>query len=127
MPEPKTKLTAQSAEKFIQSIPDEQARADCAIISNLMSEAAKAPPQMWGSSIVGFGLREIKYAGGRTADWPIIGFSPRKRSLTLYVGISALDPALLKKLGKHTVSKGCLYIKRLSDVDVPTLKKIIKA
>ena len=127
MAEAKTKPTKQSVEKFINTIPDEQARADCTTISRLMSEATRAAPQMWGGSIVGFGLREIKYAGGRTGDWPIIGFSPRKQNLTLYVGASGQDPGLLKKLGKHTVGKGCLYIKRLSDVEIPTLNKIIKA
>lgn len=127
MAEAKTKPTKQSVEKFIKTISDEQARADCAAISRLMTEATKAEPQMWGTSIVGFGLHEIKYAGGRTGDWPIIAFSPRKQNLTLYVGASSLEPEILKKLGKHKVSKGCLYIKRLSDVDLPTLKKIIKA
>lgn len=127
MREPKTKLTKKSVDKFIKSIPDEQAQADCATISQLMKDATKAEPQMWGASIVGFGLRPIEYADGRSADWPIIGFSPRKQNLTLYLGAAALDSALMKKLGKHKTSKGCLYIKRISDVHLPTLKKIIKA
>lgn len=127
MAEAKTKPTKQSVEKFINSISDEQSREDCSTIAELMKKATKAEPQMWGTSIVGFGIRQIQYAGGRTGDWPIIGFSPRKQNLTLYVGIGAMDPVLMKKLGKHKVSKGCLYIKRLSDVDLPTLKKIIQA
>jgi len=128
MAEPKTKPTKQSVEKFINSVPVENAREDCATIAKLMREATRAEPQMWGSHIVGFGIREIQYAGGRTGEWPIIGFSPRKQNLTLYVGPGPLqDPALMAKLGKHTTGKGCLYIKRLSDVDLPTLKKIIKA
>lgn len=127
MAEAKTKPTKQSVEKFIKSLPDAQAREDCATIAKLMQEATKAEPQMWGSSIVGFGLRQIQYAGGRTGDWPIIGFSPRKQNLTLYVGAGSLDAALMEKLGKHTTGKGCLYIERLSDVDRPTLKKIIRA
>ena len=86
MAEAKTKPTKQSVEKFIKSVSDAQARKDCATIAKLMQEATKAEPQMWGSSIVGFGLRQIQYAGGRTGDWPIIGFSPRKQNLTLYVG-----------------------------------------
>jgi hypothetical protein len=126
MAEAKTKPTKQRVEKFIKSIPDEEKRADCRTIAKLMTEATGAEPQMWGSSIVGFGVRQIKYAGGRTGDWPVTGFSPRKQNLTLYVGAGLQDPALIKQLGKHTVSKGCLYIKRLSDVDLPTLKKIIK-
>ena len=127
MAEAKTKATKESVAKFIMAIPDEQARADSATIVSLMKEATKADPQMWGSNIVGFGLRQIQYAGGRTGDWPIIGFSPRKQNLTLYVAAGSQDPGLMKKLGKHTTGKGCLYIKRLSDVDLPTLKKVIKA
>jgi len=126
MAEAKTKATKASVEKFIKSVPEPQ-REDCATIAKLMKEATRAEPQMWGSSIVGFGLRTIKYAGGREADWPVIGFSPRKQNLTLYVGAVVQDADLMKKLGKHTVSKGCLYIKRLSDVDLPTLKKVIKS
>ena len=127
MAEAKTKPTKQSVEKFIKSLPEAQAREDCATIAKLMQEATKAEPQMWGTSIVGFGIREIQYAGGRTGDWPIIGFSPRKQNLTLYVGAGLQDPALMTKLGKHSTGRGCLYIKRLSDVDLPTLKRVIKA
>ncbi|HJZ78965.1 MAG TPA: DUF1801 domain-containing protein [Pyrinomonadaceae bacterium] len=128
MAEAKTKATKESVDKFIKNLPDARARADCATIAQLMQQATKAEPQMWGSSIVGFGLRQIQYAGGRTGDWPIIGFSPRKQNLTLYVGAAELqDAELMKQLGKHSVGKGCLYIKRLSDVDLPTLKKIIQA
>jgi hypothetical protein len=127
MAEAKTKPTKQSIEKFIKGLPDAEAREDCSTIAKLMQQATRAEPQMWGSSIVGFGLRQIQYAGGRTGDWPIMGFSPRKQNLTLYVGVDQQDPVLMKKLGKHTVGKGCLYIKRVSDVDLPTLKKVIKA
>jgi hypothetical protein len=127
MAEAKTKATKESVDKFIKNLPDAQAREDCATIAKLMKQATRAEPQMWGSSIVGFGLRTIKYADGREADWPLIGFSPRKQNLTLYVGVAPLrDEDLLKKLGKHSLAKGCLYIKRLSDVDLPTLKKVIK-
>ena len=127
MAEAKTKPTGQSVERFIKDLPDAQAREDCFTIAKLMQEATKARPQMWGTSIVGFGLRQIPYADGRTGDWPIIAFAPRKQNLTLYVGAVLQDGDLLKKLGKHSVGKGCLYIKRLSDVDLPTLKKVIKA
>jgi len=116
-------------DKFIKSQPDEQVRADCAVISTLMSEATGEPPQMWGSSIVGFGSYHYKYASGREGDMPIIGFSPRKQNLTLYLTMYTFDEhaELLSKLGKHSLGKGCLYIKRLSDIDLPTLKKLIKA
>jgi hypothetical protein len=81
---------------------------------------------MWGTSIVGFGRYELKYASGRTADWPIIGFSPRKQDLTLYVG-RGVDGTLLKALGKHKLSGGCLHIKRLGDVDLGVLEKVVSA
>ncbi|HEX5704284.1 MAG TPA: DUF1801 domain-containing protein [Pyrinomonadaceae bacterium] len=125
--EAKTKPTKASVDKFIKSQPDEQVRKDCAVISKLMSEATGEKPKMWGPSIIGFGSYHYKYATGREGDMPIIGFSPRKQNLTLYVWMGFEEhPDLWKKLGKHTTSKACLYIKRLSDVDLPTLKKIIK-
>ena len=128
MAEAKTKPTKQSVEKFIKSIPDTQVREDCAVISKLMSEATGEKPKMWGSSIVGFGNRRYKGASGREVDWPIVGFSPRKQNITLYLMVYGLDPhdELFKKLGKHSLGKGCLYLKRLSDVDLATLKKVIK-
>jgi len=128
MAEAKTKPTKQSVEDFINKLPDAQARADCAVIAKIMADATKQKGVMWGTSIAGFGTTTIKYAGGREADWPLLAFSPRKQSLTFY--ISASDPGkadLLAKLGKHKVSGGCLHIKRLSDVDLPTLQKLIKA
>jgi hypothetical protein len=126
MAEAKTKPTKQTVKDFISKLPDQQTRDDCTLIAKLMEEATKQKGVMWGTSIAGFGMTTIKYAGGREDDWPLIAFSPRKTSLTLY--ISANDPKkaeLLSKLGKHKVSGGCLHIKRLSDVDVPTLKKLI--
>jgi len=124
MAEAKTKPTQLSVDKFIKSQPDEQVRAACAVISKLMTEATGEPPKMWGPAIVGFGSYHYKYASGREGDMPIVGFSPRKQNLTLYVMFGE-QADLLKKLGKHTTSKSCLYIKRLADVDLPTLKKII--
>jgi hypothetical protein len=126
MAEAKTKPTKQSVKDFISKLRDKQAREDCTVIAKLMEDATKQKGVMWGTSIAGYGTTTIKYAGGREADWPLIAFSPRKSSLTLY--ISASDPKkaeLLSKLGKHKVSGSCLHIKRLSDVDVPTLKKVI--
>jgi hypothetical protein len=127
VPEAKTKPTKQSVDSFIKKIPDPQTREDCFTIAKLMKEATRSEPRMWGSSIVGFGITQYKYAGGREADWPLICFSPRKQNLTLY-GMTGFDghAELLEKLGKHSVGKGCLYIKRLSDVDLPTLKKLIR-
>jgi uncharacterized protein DUF1801 len=127
MAELKTKLNDASVEKFLNSIPDEQKRNDSFTIVKLMQQAAKAEPKMWGSSIVGFGSYHYKSASGREGDWMLIGFSPRKQNLTLYIG-SGFDEyeALLKKLGKHSTGKGCLYIKRLDDVHLPTLKTMIQ-
>lgn len=128
MAEAKTKPTKQSVKDFISKLPDKQTRDDCAVIAKLMEEVSKQKGVMWGTSIAGFGTTTIKYAGGREADWPLIAFSPRKSSLTLY--ISASDPnkaGLLAKLGKHKVSGSCLHIKRLSDVDQAVLKKLIAA
>jgi Domain of unknown function (DU1801) len=126
--EAKTKPTDQSVESFINKIPDPQTREDCFTIAKLMKEATLAEPRMWGGSIVGFGTQRYKYASGREGDWPLIGFSPRKQNLTLYIMSGSHSPTeLLEKLGKHSVGGSCLYIKRLADVDVPTLKKLIRA
>jgi hypothetical protein len=125
--EAKTKPTDHSVESFIKSIPDPQTRQDCFTIAKLMKEATRCEPTMWGASIVGFGLQRYKYASGREGDWPLIGFSPRKQNLTLYI-MSGFDshPELLKRLGKHSVAKSCLYIKSLTDIDLPTLRKLIR-
>ena len=126
MAEVKTKPTNQSVEDFISKLPDKQTRQDCTVVAKLMEEAAKQKGLMWGTSIAGYGTTTIKYAGGKEADWPLIAFSPRKQSLTLYISASHPNKAdLLSKLGKHKVSGSCLHIKRLSDVDLPTLKKLI--
>jgi hypothetical protein len=127
MAEAKTTPTNQSVASFIKKIPDPQTREDCFAIAKLMKEATRSEPQMWGAAIVGFGTRRIQYAGGREGDWPLIAFSPRKQNLTLYVMTRSDSHAdLLKKLGKHKVSGGCLHIKRLSDIDLPTLKKLVR-
>ena len=125
MAEAKTRPTKQSVAAFIKGV-DEERRKDCATLVRIMKDASGAPATMWGSSIVGFGSYELKYASGRTADWPIIGFSPRKQDLTLYVG-RGVDGTLLKALGKHKLSGGCLYIKRLGDVDLAVLEKVVSA
>jgi hypothetical protein len=90
-----------------------------------MRKASRSEPKMWGSSIIGFGTHHYVYESGREGDWFLIGFSPRKQNLTLYIGVSEQDDALLKKLGKYKTSKSCLYINRLQDVDLPTLQKLI--
>jgi hypothetical protein len=124
----KTKATATSVTAFLSGVKDENVRRDSRAVARLMALATKSKARMWGSNIVGFGERTIKYADGRETPWMLIAFSPRKANLTLYVGrrFDGRD-VLLKKLGKHSTGGGCLYIKRLSDVDLLTLKKIVAA
>jgi hypothetical protein len=127
MAELKTKKQAGGVKEFLASIGDPKVRRDCETLNKLMAGATGAAGNMWGDAIVGFGERHLKYASGRELDWFVMGFSPRKANLTLYLGIN-LDylKDLLNKLGAHTLGKGCLYIKRLSDVDAKTLEAIIK-
>ena len=127
MAELKTKQNDASVKEFLNKIPDEQKREDCLTIAKCMEEVTGAKPKMWGTSIVGFGTWRYKGASGREGDWMEVGFAPRKNELTLYL-IGGLDQQreLLDQLGKHKTGMGCLYIKRLSDVHVPTLKKLIK-
>jgi hypothetical protein len=126
MAELKTKKTEASVDDFLHSVQNETARSDCYHIVEIMKEATKAEPKMWGTSIVGFGNRHLKYESGRELDWMIIGFSPRKQDLTLYIpGNVHSYSELLDKLGKYKTGKGCLYIKTLQDVDLEVLKELI--
>jgi hypothetical protein len=127
MAEPKTKPTNQSVKEFLNEISEPERRADCFAVAKMMEEITGEKPKMWGPSIVGFGSYHYKYASGRDGDWPMMGFSPRKKDLTLYIMMGFEKHAdLMEKLGKHSHSKSCLYIKRLSDVHIPTLKKLMK-
>ena len=123
----KTKPTTGSVKAFLDALPDQQ-RKDCRVIARIMREATSARPKMWGPSIVGYGSYHYKYAPGREGDFFLAGFSPRKQALTLYImaGFESYD-ALLKKLGKYKTGKSCLYIKRLDEVDVSVLAKLVKA
>lgn len=126
MAELKTKVNDASVEVFLKSVKDEGTRADCYKLIEIMSKVTKAPPKMWGTSIVGFGSYRYKYASGREGDWMLVGFSPRKQNLTLYImsGFDEYD-SLLKKLGKHSTGKSCLYVKRLADVDMKVLRELV--
>jgi hypothetical protein len=127
MAEPKTKMTNESVADFLNRIPETERREDCFAVAKIMEEITGDKPKMWGPSIVGFGTYHYKYASGREGDWPVTGFSPRKKDLTLYIMMGfQKHEELMKKLGKHSAAKSCLYIKRLSDIHVPTLKKLIK-
>ena len=126
MGEPKTRPTTASVADFLALQPDAR-RADCEEIEAMMQAATGEPAVMWGSAIVGYGRYLAPRADGSAYPWPVIGFSPRKQALVLYL-MADFDQqeALLAKLGKHSTSKACLYIKRLSDVDVGVLKKMIE-
>jgi hypothetical protein len=126
----KTKKRKASVAKFLDSVKDEEKRRGAKEINKIMKEITGEKPTMWGPSIVGYGTYHYKYASGREGDWMKTGFSPRKDNLTVYIMPGyTLDKykVLLKKLGPHKLGKSCLYIKRLSDIHIPTLKKIIKA
>ena len=126
MAELETKESEASVEAFLASVPDEQQRADARAVCALMGEVTGQPPKMWGKSMVGFGRYHYRYASGREGDWFVVGFSPRKRDLTLYImpGFRAYE-GLLAKLGKHKTGKSCLYLKRLSDVDGAVLRELV--
>ena len=123
----KTKVNNASVGGFLNSVSDEQQRADAFTILEMMKRITGEEPRMWGTSIVGFGEHTYKSpATGREVDWMKIGFSPRKANLTLYVlNQTAKQAKILEKLGKHKTGKGCVYIKRLSDVDNGVLKQVI--
>jgi hypothetical protein len=126
MAELKTKKTELSVDGFIKKIPDPQKRKDAVAIIEMMEKATKTKGKMWGPAIVGFGDKRLKYESGRELDWFVMGFSPRKQNLTLYVsGTVEKQQALLKKLGKHKTGKGCLYINKLEEIDLSVLKEII--
>ena len=127
MAELKTKETKLSVTKFIGKVEDDQKRQDSQAILKLMKQVTKEEPKMWGDSMVGFGRFHYKSDSGREGDWFITGFSPRKQNLTIYImpGFEKYG-SLMKRLGKHKTSKGCLYIKKLEDVDIKVLKQLIK-
>jgi hypothetical protein len=127
MAELKTKPTDASVADYLNAIENDQVRQDCWVIVDIMKTATKAEPIMWGNSIVGFGSYHYVYASGREADWMLTAFSPRKQNITIYImaGFKQYEE-LLANLGKYSLGKGCLYIKRLSDIHVPTLQKLIQ-
>jgi hypothetical protein len=128
MAELKTQKNDQSVEDYINSVQDEGKRQDCWTVLAMMERLSHEKPAMWGSSIVGFGDYHYKGASGREGDWFVIGFSPRKQALTLYFsfGFNGLS-GLLDNLGKFKTGVGCLYIKRLTDIDLGTLEQLIQA
>jgi hypothetical protein len=126
MADNKTKPTELGVAAFIDAITDPTKRADAKTLVQLMQDAAGEKPKMWGPSIIGFGSYHYRYNSGREGDMPLIGFSPRKTATVLYNMIGSSDSkVLLAKLGKHTTGKGCLYIKKLADVDQQVLEAMV--
>lgn len=127
MSEPKTKPTGQNVMDFLATVEDERKRQDALVILEMMREITQSEPKMWGPSIIGFGACLYRYANGREAEWPLAAFSPRKPNLTLYLipGYEQNDD-LMRKLGKHSTGKSCLYIKRLADIDLTTLRELVQ-
>lgn len=126
----KTKPTTASVEDFINSVPDEQKRKDSFVLLEMMKKASGADPVLWSSSIIGFGNKRYKSPKtGREVDWLLIGFSPRKANLSLYLtmDIKGQQAEALEKLGKHKTGVGCLYINKLEDVDLKILERMIAA
>jgi hypothetical protein len=126
MAENKTKPTNVSPAGFIDAIEPEQRRKDCRALAALMREVTGQPPKMWGPSIVGFDQYHYNYASGREGDMLLTGFSPRRQDLVLYLGPGLENTDLLAKLGKHKVGKGCLYVKKLDDVDRTVLRTLVE-
>jgi len=126
MPEPITRPTKERVTAFLKRATEGDRRKDATTLVRMLTKASGSRGVMWGRSIVGFGRRDIAYADGHTSDWPIIAFAPRKQDLTIYIN-RRLDGlgALRRALGRHTLSGGCLHIKRLSDVDLGVLAKVL--
>jgi hypothetical protein len=127
MAENKTQPTAESVTAFLNNVGDKARREDCFAVLDIMKRVTGEEPTMWGPSIVGFGRYRYKYESGREGEWMITGFSPRKNDLTLYI-MPGFDQAgsLMERLGKYKTGKSCLYIKKLEDVDVAVLRKLVE-
>ncbi len=128
MAEAKTKPTKISVKDFIASVPNETRQADAKVLLKLFEKVTGWKAQMWGPTIIGFGRYTYTYDSGRSGDAPVVGFSPRGASLSIYSGMYAEEAApYLKALGKHKVAKACIYINKLSDVDMAAFEKLLKA
>jgi len=126
MAENKTKKNTASAASFLNAIDDPRRRSDAKKVAAMMRRATGKRARMWGSSIIGYGEYHYKYDSGREGDWALVGFSPRKQNLAVYImpGFDAF-PARMKKLGKYKTGKSCLYLNKLDDVDHAVLEKLI--
>lgn len=127
MGEPKTTATTASVHAFLAGVADEQRRADATAVCTVFEEVTGVEPVMWGTSIVGFGRYRYEYASGRKGEWPAVGFSPRAKNLTIYIssGFDSYDE-LLGRLGRFTTGKSCLYVRRLTDIDLDALRELVR-
>jgi len=126
MAQNKTKETDASVADYLASIQDKARRDDCIALTKLMQKASNEPPKMWGSNIVGFGTHHYKYDSGREGEICAVGFASRKNEIAIYGLRSAPDAdRLMAKLGKHKQGKGCMYVRRLADVDAAVLEKLV--
>ena len=126
MAEPKTRPTDTDVGAFLESVADERRRDDAKAVCRLMQEVTGEEPVLWGTSIVGFGSVRLRYASGRELDWPVTGLSPRKTATTVYLMDGFEERSdLLARLGPHSTGRSCLYLKRLSEVDLAVLRELV--
>ena len=123
--ENKTRPTAVSVAEFLAGVEPEARRQDAEALCAIMGRLSRAPAVMWGPTIIGFGRREYRYESGREGAVPAAGFAPRKPALVLYLGLGPKREGFLSRLGRHATGKGCIYIKRLADVDGGVLEEMI--
>jgi hypothetical protein len=123
----KTRPNDASVEQFLDAVADAGRREDCRAVMDMMARITGEPAAMWGSSIIGFGSCQLRYASGRELDWMLTGVAPRKQALSVYI-MSGFEPhqALLERLGRFKTGKSCLYIKRLEQVDGAVLERLIR-
>ena len=127
MAEIKTKQNSASVKDFLNGVKEERQRKDSFAILEMMKKASGEEPKMWGTSIVGFGKMRYKSSSGREVDWMLIGFAPRKANISLYLTVNIKEyAAYLEKLGKHKTGAGCLYIKKLEDINTKILENMIR-
>ena len=128
MSENKTKPGDSSAQAFLDAVDGDERRADCQALVALMGRITGKPAVMWGASIIGFDTYHYRYESGREGDWLVTGFSPRKGDISVYLTAASADQAdLLAGLGRHRMGKGCLYIRRLAEIDMDLLEQLVAA
>ena len=121
----KTTENKNSVTDFIKSVPDEQRKKDAFALIEIIKKQSGFEAKMWGSAIIGFGSYHYKYESGREGDAPLVGFSPRKNEFALYIPNFEQKEELLKEFGKHKTAKACVYIKKVEDINIEVLKKMV--